>query len=264
MAITLIKVDKNGTKYWHKDGCPKCGGTGYIPGYEYVEGGRCFKCGGSGVGGYSWKEYTPEYAAKLAARRAAKAKKNAPETNAKFFQSIGFSANGEAWLVVGVDTYSIKDALKEAGAKFCPQIGWHFDHEQTAFKTVKIDISNVAEKSEIDTYFLKNYDEVAAFCDAIRAANAEVISEYIGNVGDKIETTVTLKRVKYFETSYGYYGTMIGIHCFEDATGNVIVWKTASAPEMSIGDTITIRGTVKELNEYKGIKQTILTRCKIK
>lgn len=25
--------------------CPRCGGTGKLPGYEHIEGGRCFKCG---------------------------------------------------------------------------------------------------------------------------------------------------------------------------------------------------------------------------
>lgn len=264
MTATLIKTDRNGTKYWHEAGCPRCGGTGYISHYYFIDNGRCFKCDGSGQGGRTWKEYTPEYKAKLEARRIEKAKKNASETNAKFFQSIGFSASGEAWLVVGVDTYAIKDALKEAGARFTREIGWHFDHEQTAFETVKINISDVAERDEVDVYCLKDYSEVIAFCDAIRAANTKIVSNYIGNIGDKVETIVTLKRVKFFETNYGYYGTMIGIYCFEDEHGNAIVWKTASAPEMHIDDVMTIRGTVKELNEYKGTKQTILTRCKIK
>ncbi len=263
-TITLIKVDKNGTKYWHQAGCLKCGGTGYIPGYEYVQGGICFQCDGSGEGkGRTWKEYTPEYEAKLEARRIAKAKKNAPETNAKFFQSIGFSVDGEAWLVVGVDTYSVKEALKEAGAKFTKEIGWHFDHEQTTFKTVKISISDVAEQDETDVWSMKYYEEVVEFCNAIRAANAEVVSNHIAEVGEKVEKVVTLKRVNWFSTSYGYYGTMVGIHCFEDESGNVIVWKTSSAPDMEIGDKVTIKGTVKELGEYKGVKQTVLTRCKI-
>ena len=79
MATRLIKVDKNGTKYWFDPACPRCGGAGYIPGYEHVEGGICFMCEGSGEGkGRTWKEYTPEYAAKLEAKRIEKAKKNAP------------------------------------------------------------------------------------------------------------------------------------------------------------------------------------------
>ena len=265
MAARLIKVDRNGTEYWFDPVCPKCGGTGHISGYEHIEGGICFQCGGSGNDGrgQTWKKYTPEYAAKLEARRIAKAKKEVPETNAKFLKSIGFSENGEAWLVVGVDTYSVKEDLKEAGAKFTKEIGWHFDHEQTTFKSAKIYISDVAEQNEIGAYYLKDYIEINAFCDKIRAANTEIISNYVGEVGDKVEKVVTLKRVNFFETNYGYYGTTVGIYCFEDENGNVIVWKTASAPEMKIGEIVKICGKVKELGEYKGTKQTVLTRCKI-
>ena len=45
----LLKVDKNGTKYWFDDTCPKCGGSGYISGYRMIEGGVCFKGGGNGA-----------------------------------------------------------------------------------------------------------------------------------------------------------------------------------------------------------------------
>jgi hypothetical protein len=30
-----------------------------------------------------------------------------------------------------------------------------------------------------------------------------------------------------------------------------------------MGDTVTITGTVKEHGEYKGVPQTVLTRCKV-
>lgn len=261
----LLKVDKNGTKYWMDDTCPKCGGSGYIDGYWMIDGGICFKCGGNGKGEQKWKEYTPEYAAKLEAKRIAKAKAKAPETNAKFFKSIGFSENGEAWVVVGVNTFEAKDALKEAGARFDSNIGWHFDREPEMFKGVKINVSDVADKTPFDTYFLKDFPEIKAFCDAIRAAHMpKNSSEYVANVGEKVEKVVTLKRVNWFKTHFGYYGQTVGIYVFEDENKNVLVWKTASAPDMELGSTVTIRGTVKELNEYKGTKQTILTRCKIK
>lgn len=81
---TLIRVDRNGTKYY--EGlieCDRCGGEGiyYIgvhngkPLPSWVDNGVCFKCGGRGKVEGKWKEYTPEYEAKLAARRKAKAEK---------------------------------------------------------------------------------------------------------------------------------------------------------------------------------------------
>lgn len=74
----LIRVDRNGTKYF--EGyvpCTRCDGKGvYIigvcngqPVLSPVDNGVCFKCGGAGKEWSKWKEYTPEYEAKLAERR---------------------------------------------------------------------------------------------------------------------------------------------------------------------------------------------------
>ena len=75
---TLVKTDRNGTKYWNvTDVCPRCGGLGdYVKGINF---GTCFLCGGSGKRNYIFKEYTPEHESKLEARRQAKAAKRAEE-----------------------------------------------------------------------------------------------------------------------------------------------------------------------------------------
>lgn len=77
----LIRVDRNGTKYY--EGlvpCSRCEGKGIyyigecngklVP--SWVDQGVCFKCGGSGKQQGKWKEYTPEYQAKLDAKRKAR------------------------------------------------------------------------------------------------------------------------------------------------------------------------------------------------
>jgi hypothetical protein len=50
---------------------------------------------------------------------------------------------------------------------------------------------------------------------------------------------------------------------FEDENGNILVWFTTTNPQKEIGSTITVTGTVKRHSEYKGTKQTELTRCKL-
>ena len=45
--------------------------------------------------------------------------------------------------------------------------------------------------------------------------------------------------------------------------GNVLVWKTSKSLNINEEEKFIITGTVKEFNAYDGIKQTILTRCKI-
>lgn len=87
---------------------------------------------------------------------------------------------------------------------------------------------------------------------------SEVSSEHVGNIGDKISVEVILTKVSYFD---GFYG-MMAFFTFTDNDGNVFVWKTANDINHEIGDKFTIKGTVKEHSDYRGTKQTILTRVK--
>ena len=77
----LLKIDRNGTRYWEQEvECERCSGHGYYaiavhngaPVLSPHDGGVCWKCMGRGKVVDVVKEYTPEYAAKLEARRAAK------------------------------------------------------------------------------------------------------------------------------------------------------------------------------------------------
>lgn len=101
------------------------------------------------------------------------------------------------------------------------------------------------------------------------AKAAREISNHVGNIGDKIEITASISMVGSFQTMYGF----TTIYKFVDTTGNVFIWKTSGTikvvDEHNISHyysdikTITIKGTIKEHSEYKGEKQTVLTRCKI-
>jgi hypothetical protein len=72
---TLIRVDRDGTKYYRGlVTCERCGGLGGSDKWAYT-GWTCYECGGSGKVDGTWKEYTPEYAAKLEAKRKAKFEK---------------------------------------------------------------------------------------------------------------------------------------------------------------------------------------------
>ena len=86
MEPKLIKVDRNGSK--HYEGmvtCERCGGLGYYAigimndhlVLSPLDNGVCWKCGGAGKVKSKWIERTPEYQAKLDARREAKRKAEA-------------------------------------------------------------------------------------------------------------------------------------------------------------------------------------------
>ena len=104
------------------------------------------------------------------------------------------------------------------------------------------------------------------------------MSEYIGEVGKRI--TVTLKLVNEFEFSkwFGWQEQITTIFKMEDEAGNLLVWKTTGLglgidrenergdwffESVRKGDLFTCKATVKEHSEYKGEKQTVLTRVKV-
>lgn len=266
MEDRLVRVDRNGTQYFASNVCRKCGGNGYINGYEHIDGARCWECGATGRVSkpYTWKVYTPEYAQKLADKRRAKMLAQAPEENRKNFERWGFSEDGKAHIVLG-DTFAIKDALKGAGAKFNDSLGWHFAQETDRFSTFEIDIRDVAEKNDLGVWQMLPYIECHQIIKEMKEAHApKSESEYIGNVGDTVCITATLVSIHTFTTHFSYYGETNHIFKFADDDGNTIVWKTSSWQDIKEGERYELKGKVKEHSEYKGDKQTVLTRCKIK
>ena len=93
-----------------------------------------------------------------------------------------------------------------------------------------------------------------------RKMKKELDSVYVGNVKDRI--TVKIKSVRCmtsWETDFGitHLYKMVG----ED--GNVYTWKTGKLFDDVEDSVITVVGTVKAHTEFRGVKQTELTRCRI-
>ena len=87
---------------------------------------------------------------------------------------------------------------------------------------------------------------------------SEQNSTYIGNVGDRIEIVVhSFDCVTSWETQYG----VTRIYKIVDTNGNVYTWKTSNY--ISADEIVKVKGTVKSHTEYRGIKQTEITRCKV-
>ena len=121
----LIKTDKNGTKHFQVDSCPKCGGTG-IYDMTTLDGKRCWKCGATGFYPHVEKEYTPEYAAVLAQKRRDKELQRKRERLPDEIRRRGFADENASIFVVKGETYPIRGKLKAAGAKFDYFYGWYF------------------------------------------------------------------------------------------------------------------------------------------
>lgn len=86
---------------------------------------------------------------------------------------------------------------------------------------------------------------------------SEVNSQHIGKVGDRITFKVhSAKCLTSWETDWG----TTFVYKLVDENGNVFTWKTGSYLPDEID---SVKGTVKEHKEFRGILQTELTRCKV-
>lgn len=83
-------------------------------------------------------------------------------------------------------------------------------------------------------------------------------SVYVGEVGDRVDVDVnTIECVTSWETQWG----LTQVFKIVDVDGNVFTWKTSNWVE--VDKVNKIKGTVKNHTEYRGVKQTELTRCKV-
>lgn len=94
-----------------------------------------------------------------------------------------------------------------------------------------------------------------------REAN-KTVSNFVANIGDKITETLT------YITSYSYqsmYGSGF-FHIFADDNGNIFKWSTGTGISHIVpkGQKVIVTGKVKNHEEYRGERQTVLTRCKLK
>lgn len=271
----LIRVDKNGTKIYEDWRCPHCWGAGGADAWIYT-GWTCYQCGGSGKRNKPKiiREYTPEYQAKLDAQRAKRLEKklaeeraHADELNADFYKRNGFDAQGNMWIVLG-NSYELKDSLKEMGCKFIKALScWSSDHELESIKTIKVNASDLYESDEAGVY-LWRWMKIAEGLGIIQQANddlkaSESSSSYVGNIGDKIEVKARFTKCHSYDSTFNYHTVTTFINIFTDEAGNVYVWKSTAYFEAGIDDVVLLKGTVKDHSEHNGIKQTILTRCKV-
>ena len=103
---------------------------------------------------------------------------------------------------------------------------------------------------------IKPKEQVRRAVEALLYAGSD--SEFIGNIGDRLDLTLTVTNTIPLDTQYGH-STM---HLFKDNDDNVYIW-TTSAKTLTAGKTYDLKGSIKDQRIYKGVKQNIITRCVI-
>lgn len=256
MEIISEPFLKEGRKYVRvKGACSRCGGSGHYA-YNPMDGTRCFRCSGSGKEVHEVRWYTDKERTaldKAAERRVeTKAKRAQERENYKNGAEGNGFTDGFVIAVLG-NTYEIKDELKEAGATYTRGLGWHFDNTakvpaKYADRTRMI----MWEDASIDDK-IKSAEELERL---VAVASPIDCSIHMYNVGERVRD-LALKVYKVWE-GLGY--TM---HTLVDNDNNVFMWTTSSRT-LPLDAQVTMDVTIKEHTEYKGIKQTILTRPRIK
>ena len=150
------------------------------------------------------------------------------------------------------------DYFKLSAARYTRMWGWYF----TSHDEIPNDLPEGFEPIQLKWDLVGNEDgtlkpefEVTAVIDTlIYDADPSV---YQGKIGERIEIIITIEKAISLD---GYYGPST-MHIMRDYDGNCYVWTTA-AKSWEPETEHHIVGTVKEHKVYRGVKQTVLTRCR--
>lgn len=187
---------------------------------------------------------------------------NKKMTKIEWLEANGFSQDGVTYLVLG-NSYPIKNALKDEGFKFSPLLRWHcgdraFELPETCYyKQLHYDEVFIWNEEEGTTYL---QDGAREKIELIFNPIVESNSDYVGEVGDRLRNlSVVVRNIAGFDSPFGYKW----IYTFEDEEGNRYSWFTTTQKGVSINMTVSLSGTIKAHSEYKGVKTTQLTRCRL-
>ena len=100
--------------------------------------------------------------------------------------------------------------------------------------------------------------EVERARKAAERASADAVSIHVGEVGERL--TINITDCALLTSWANDYGTTY-LYKMHDAAGNVYIWFASSRFDHSA--PCAIKATVKAHDERDGVKQTVLTRCKI-
>ena len=158
------------------------------------------------------------------------------------------------------DTYSLLEWFQNSTARYHKFWGWYFTSEEE-LPEIPAGITPIQLKWEdvafADEDQLRPESQIKEHIDSLMYDPSP--SKWQGEVGDRIDRTLTVIKVTPLED--GYYGPST-FFLFRDEYENEYCWTTGSK-NLDLNATYEVRGTIKALQKYKGKEQTVLTRCRI-
>jgi hypothetical protein len=244
---TPTTTDKGKPCVWHTARCSRCGGAGGSSKWAHT-GWTCFECGGTGKGkDVCDRLYTEAQLAKL---NATAAKKQAKRDAAAAEKQAAITAERDArrgeFLTTNKDILALAASLND-----------EFINTMIAQCTDRARIS----QPQIDLITKK-----------VAENTRKAAQEYVGEVGERRDFTVTMVTFRAFDSAYG----RTYLHIMRDAAGNTIkymgssmlcnvTWEGQSGdyyPVINANEVVTFKATIKSHEEYNGEKQTVVARPK--
>ena len=155
------------------------------------------------------------------------------------------------------DTYSEIDWFRASIARYTRWWGWYIISTEAIPCDLPCGLEPIELKWECvgeEEGMLKPDAVVIAYVNSLLYDAG--VSEFQGNIGDRLDLELTVTAAHKGENQYGSYT----IHYMEDAVGNQYLWNTG-AKSWEVGDKRHIKGTVKDHKVFKNVNTTILTRC---
>lgn len=84
-------------------------------------------------------------------------------------------------------------------------------------------------------------------------------SDYVGTIKQRQVFELLVKKITGFSGHYGYTNKYI----FQDLNGNIIVWLTSVEQSLKEGQRYFVKGTIKAHKEFRGIRETEISRCEV-
>lgn len=272
--------------------CGTCDTSGFRSGFAHVMGGICFHCNGSGIHAVyaDTLEDAQKKVRRATARRNTEARK-AAERAAKYAEDKALYASQNAGQIQRVTEWlEARDLLE-------PSFTWNGNQDDyyTQEHAYNAELNDWFDRRDAsaDAYAIKLINDILGdihMADAkerptaARWATAEKFmrqyegkeearkaqqdaSRYAGDIKEKVTITGKVAAIFDATATFGYntsYRKGIIIKGTGADAGITFKWIASGATQygVDVDDTVTITGTVKELAEYKGVKQTVVTRCK--
>ena len=175
--------------------------------------------------------------------------------------TLGFGEKGFIWLFKGKTpdaTYSNLDWFRDSPCRYARIWGWYLPSDIEMPDPIPVDVEPVklewADVSLEDQ--LISDDQIVKVVEGLLYDAGT--SEYVGNIGDRVEFDCTCTRASITQGAYG----LSYFYVFTSDDGNVYTWGT-SAKSLDEGVRYHVKGTVKDHNTFRNNKQTVLKNCRV-